>query len=254
VPRPERWTGKPIRFGRLDRLSQLALVAAHGALESASAPGLAAERIGLVLGTACGAHLSNELFWRSLQQPDAASPGLFAYTLPSSAAGEISIHLGIKGPCLTLAHDTTSGLAALALGAHLLAAGSADWVLAGGVDVLGVTRLRSHGAIGTASEGAAFVLLTRAETTQAALAGVGQASGEESRPRAVAAALQQAELRVEELSATVDGEWSEGVAVFGECLAARPLLGLCAALARSALPCLVVAAGPEGTCALCLAS
>jgi len=246
--------GKPVRFGRLDRLSQLALVAAHEALASAPPGRALAERSGLVLGTACGAHLSNELFWRGLQQPDAASPGLFAYTLPSSATGEISIHLGIKGPCVTLAHDTTSGLAALALAAQLIAAGSADWVLAGGADVLGVTRLRGQGAAATAAEGAAFVLLARDEPARARLTGVGQAAGEDSRARAVAAALQQAEVRVDELRATVDEEWREGVSVVGECLAARPLLGLCAALERSALPCLVVAAGPEGTCALCLAS
>jgi hypothetical protein len=251
VPRPDRWLGKPVRFGRLDRLSQLALIAAHQTLAAGGAPP-SPERAGLVFGTACGAHLSNELFWRGLQQPDGASPGLFAYTLPSSAAGEISIHLGIRGPCVTLAHDTTSGLAALTVAAQLLAAGSADWVLAGGADVLGVTLLRSRGA--ASAEGAAFFVLAReADAPLARLVGAAQSAGRGSRAQAVAAALEQAGLRADELRTTIDDEWSDGVRVVGECLAARPLLGLCAALARPALlPALVVAAGPEGSSAVCL--
>ena len=76
----------------------------------------------MALGTRYGSHLSNELFWRGQRGPTGPSPALFAYTLPSAAAAEISMHFGLTGPLLTFAGGADSGLAALGAAADCVAA------------------------------------------------------------------------------------------------------------------------------------
>ena len=84
-----------------------------------------------MLGTAYGCHATNEDYYRGLlrEGPAGASPRLFAYTLPSSPVGEISIHYGVRGPTLVLANGLTSGVDALAEGVALVAEGRADRAL-----------------------------------------------------------------------------------------------------------------------------
>ncbi len=100
----------------MDRLCALALVAADGALCDAGVPTHDSERTAIVLGTAYGCHATNEEYYRGLLR-EGASPRLFAYTLPSSPVGEISIHHGIRGPATTVASGLHAGLAALGEGA-----------------------------------------------------------------------------------------------------------------------------------------
>jgi 3-oxoacyl-[acyl-carrier-protein] synthase II len=135
---PTRWAGSPARLARMDRLCGLALVACDGALlDGALAPGAPewnGERTAIVLGTAYGCHATNEEYYRGLVR-EGASPRLFAYTLPSSPVGEISIHYGIRGPATTLANGLTSGLDALAAGVALVADGHAERALVCAADV-----------------------------------------------------------------------------------------------------------------------
>jgi 3-oxoacyl-[acyl-carrier-protein] synthase II len=138
---PERWAGAPARLARMDRLCALALVACDGALLDAgllpARPEWHGERTAIVFGTAYGCHATNEDYYRGLlrEGPTGASPRLFAYTLPSSPVGEVSIHYGIRGPATALSNGLTSGLDALADGAALLHAGRADRVLVCAADV-----------------------------------------------------------------------------------------------------------------------
>src|SRR5262245_29916301 len=87
----------------MDRLCALALVACDAALVDAavSPAGWDGARAGIVLGTVYGCHATNEEYYKSFLD-GAASPRLFAYTLPSSPAGEISIHYGLRGPASTV--------------------------------------------------------------------------------------------------------------------------------------------------------
>jgi hypothetical protein len=229
LPRPGRWLGKAARLGRMDRLSQLALLAAHQALETPGVMPPRPERAGVALGTAHGSHLSNELYWRGLREPDGASPSLFAYTLPSAATAEISMCFGLKGPSITLAHGAASGLAAVVSAAALIAAGAADWMIAGGAEVLSATLLAAAGDVeagGDApplSEGAAFFVL-----------------GRDGRHVAV----------VDDASGSVSGAAEES-ATLGRCFAAAPLLRLAALLEdRTALPCVLSAQDVTSTVAL----
>jgi 3-oxoacyl-[acyl-carrier-protein] synthase II len=177
LPRPATWACRPPRLGRLDRFSQIALLAAH---EAFAAAGLAApppgdaggapppgDAWGVVLGTAYGCHAMNEQFYRGLMASGVrgASPRAFAATLPSTPAAEIAILLGARGPALTLAHGWDAGLGAVAEAARLLAAGRAEVLLAGGADQLTDTLaglLDSWGYAAGASEGAGFLVLERA--------------------------------------------------------------------------------------------
>jgi 3-oxoacyl-[acyl-carrier-protein] synthase II len=132
---PSRWAGKEARLSRMDRLCALALVACDGALVDAALSPTAAEwngeRTAIVLGTAYGCHATNEEYYRGVVRDGTlgASPRLFAYTLPSSPIGEVSIHYGVRGPTLALANGLTSGVDALAEAVALVVDGRADRAL-----------------------------------------------------------------------------------------------------------------------------
>jgi 3-oxoacyl-[acyl-carrier-protein] synthase II len=137
---------KRARIGRLDRLCRLFLSAASLAVDASglSIEDAGAERVGLSFGTGLGCLLTNAEYNRKLVEhgPAAASPRLFAYTVSSAAAGEVSIALGIKGANVTLHAGMAAGLQAIGYGFDLIRMGKADVVLAGGADALGAPLVR----------------------------------------------------------------------------------------------------------------
>lgn len=176
---------KRSRIGRLDRLCRLYLAASYLAVGDAGLPlDLdAGERVGLSFGTALGCLLTNAEYWDKIveQGVAAASPRLFAYTVSSAAAGEVSIALGIRGPNVTQHVGFAAGLGAVGYGFDLIEMGRADMILAGGADANGpviAEALRDMGLLKTAatsrpfadaipgvapSEGAVVLLLENAE-------------------------------------------------------------------------------------------
>jgi 3-oxoacyl-[acyl-carrier-protein] synthase II len=134
------------RLGRMDRLCQLLMAASYLAVEDA---GLSLveenpERIGLSFGTGLGCLLTDAEYNQAIVEggPAAASPRLFAYTVSSAAAGEVSIALGAKGPNLTVHLGLAAGLGAVGYGADLVEAEKADVVLAAGADAIGPPLVR----------------------------------------------------------------------------------------------------------------
>lgn len=172
---PDRWAGTPAKLARMDRLCALALVAADGALLDAGlspqAPEWNGERTAVVLGTAYGCHATNEEFYRGLLAGGAsgASPRLFAYTLPSSPVGEISIHYAIRGPATAVAPGLTAGLAALGSGLRELHSGRADRVLVVAAEVATplLQELVGNGQTIPLKDGAAALVLDRAGSATA---------------------------------------------------------------------------------------
>ena len=140
------------RVGRLDRLCRLFLSATSLAVESAGLKISAAEadRYGLSFGTGFGCLLSDAEYNQKVTEhgPAAASPQLFAYTVSSAAAGEVSIAFGIKGPNLTVHMGFAAGLGAIGYGFDLIRMGKADAVLAGGADALGPALVRGLADMG----------------------------------------------------------------------------------------------------------
>lgn len=199
IPRPgELRSNRRLRFARLDRLARLCLTTAAAAFRKGPGgdEGVAEaepEQVGAAIGTCFGAHLSNERFQAGLmaEGQGGASPALFPYTLPSAAAGELSIHLSLQGPLLTLCQGPGSGLSALQAAADQLRLGHARWMLAGAADTVGDTLLRAAGpdAAGTLEEGAVFLLLSsQAEGAVGHIAGWGSALGAGAMERAARAA------------------------------------------------------------------
>lgn len=152
-----------VRVGRVDRLCRFFLAASYMALEDAdlSIEAGEADRIGISFGTGLGCLLTNEEYNQRViaQGPAAASPRLFAYTVSSAAAGEVSIALGITGPNLTSHAGLAAGLGAVGYGFELIQTGRADVVLAGGGDVIGeplLDGLRDMGLLKTADSAHPF--------------------------------------------------------------------------------------------------
>lgn len=129
------------RSGRLDRICRLFLAASFLAVDDAAFTIAAAEaeRVGLSFGTGLGCLLSDAEFYDRVveQGAAAASPRVFAYTVSSAAAGEVSIALGMHGPNVTLHMGLAAGLGAIGYGFDLIQMGKADVVLAGGADANG---------------------------------------------------------------------------------------------------------------------
>jgi 3-oxoacyl-[acyl-carrier-protein] synthase II len=177
------------RIGRLDRLCRLFLAATYRALDDARLDirRTDAERVGVAFGTGLGCLLTNAEYNEKIVHggPAAASPRLFAYTVSSAAAGEVSIALGIKGPNLTAHQGVAAGLGAIGYAFDVIGAGKADIVVAGGADALGDALLRGLADMGLLrstvdgspsgvcapgicpSEGAAVLVLERADHARA---------------------------------------------------------------------------------------
>jgi 3-oxoacyl-[acyl-carrier-protein] synthase II len=134
-------TRGPARPSAMDRSCALALVAVERALADAhvDAARWRSERIAVQLGSAFGCHATNEAFYRGLlvEGPRAASPRLFAYTLPSSPLGELTIRLRARGPVEAHLSGRHAGIEALVHAARLCDAGEADLAIAVAVEVGG---------------------------------------------------------------------------------------------------------------------
>ena len=91
------------RFGRLDLQSQLALLAVASLNVDFAA--LPPDRTGICLAASAGSLSTDVHFWKGRHGTGGPSPTLFAYTLPSAAAGEIAIHFRLTGPNLCFVGD-----------------------------------------------------------------------------------------------------------------------------------------------------
>ncbi len=124
------------QLGLLDRHSQLALVAAREAVEDA---GLSPEQLkpmAAVVGTGCGGKETDELTYQRLYRD--GKPRVHPFTIPrgmpSAASSQVSMQLGIQGPCFTLASACASANHAIAQAVLMIRAGIVDAAIAGGAD------------------------------------------------------------------------------------------------------------------------
>ncbi|MCK5803320.1 MAG: beta-ketoacyl synthase chain length factor [Lentisphaeria bacterium] len=124
---------------RVNRFSKLALLGACAALEDA---GLSTpedrEGIGIVIASGYGASKSTFDFLDSMIEEDGTcpSPTVFANSVHCSAASNLSILLGIRGPCLTVSQFELSPVSGLLSAREWLRTGRVKAVLFGAVDEL----------------------------------------------------------------------------------------------------------------------
>ena len=193
----------------LDRVQQLALVAAREAWADAGSPEVAPERLAVVVGTGIGGALTilGQADVLREKGPRAVSPHLVPMLMPNGPAATVGLELGARGGVHCPVSACASGAEALAVALELLRSGRADVVVAGGSEacvhplpLAGFAQMRAlstrHDAPQEASrpydkgrdgfvlgEGAGILVLERAEfaaargaRVHAHLAGAGLAS------------------------------------------------------------------------------
>ncbi len=168
---------------RIDHFSRLALLGAYETLADAGQPELDKSRIGVIVGSGFGALATTFAFLDSvIKDGDVlASPTAFSNSVHNAAVAHLTMQLGISGPGLTVSQFDMSYVSALLAASQWLEEGRVDAVLYGVVDeycdVLGYCLQRYASGVvpeqmrpldadeltAIAGEGAAFLLLQRAE-------------------------------------------------------------------------------------------
>src|SRR5262249_21042887 len=125
---------------RADRCTRLASAAARLAIEDAGLDlrdgGTDPRRTGVVMGSGMGGAGTWETGFLDFQRGGHAA--VRARTVPMSMVNHVSaaiaIHYGLTGPCTTVCTACAAGSDALVAAHHMIAAGEADLVLAGGAE------------------------------------------------------------------------------------------------------------------------
>ncbi len=125
---------------RMDKISLMTAAAARLALNDAGMQITAEnrDRVGIVLGTAFGATDITAQFLQTLFKdgPASVNPILVPNTVMNAAAGHTSIELGFRGVNTTVTHFAVSAENAIAYAAAEIRRGTADFIFAGGADIL----------------------------------------------------------------------------------------------------------------------
>src|SRR4051812_6962874 len=86
------------RFGRMDLMSQLALLAVESL--GINFEILSRDRVAICFVARAGSLSTDAQYWEGRNTPGGFSPTLFTYTLPSAAIGELAIRYRLTGPQL----------------------------------------------------------------------------------------------------------------------------------------------------------
>lgn len=123
---------------KMDRFAQFATAAT---LEALSHSGLTIndanrDRVGILIGSGIGGIATLIEQYDVLRQrgPDRVSPFLIPMMISDSAAGNIAIRVGARGPNMSLATACASGTNALGEAAEMIRRGAADVMIAGGAE------------------------------------------------------------------------------------------------------------------------
>ena len=121
------------RLPMLDRMSQIALVAAREAMRDVAISD--ETRAGAIIGAANGQE-GTDIVARTLYQDNAARLHPFSVPriMPSAPVSLISIEFGLQGPCFAVSSACASGTHAIGLAFQMIRAGMADVMVAGGTD------------------------------------------------------------------------------------------------------------------------
>ncbi len=118
----------------LDRVQQLALIAAREAWADAGAPDVAPERLAVVVGSGIGGALTILGQHDVLREkgPRRVSPHLIPMLMPNGPAATVGLELGARAGVHTPVSACASGAEALAYALDILRSGRADVVVCGG--------------------------------------------------------------------------------------------------------------------------
>lgn len=123
---------------RMDRFAQLAVVATREALEQSGLRVAESNsyRVGAIIGTGIGGigTILAEAQKFAERGPRWVSPFMVPMMLPDTAAGQIAIQFGLRGPNLAVVTACASGSNAIGEAAEIIRRGSADAMIAGGAE------------------------------------------------------------------------------------------------------------------------
>jgi 3-oxoacyl-[acyl-carrier-protein] synthase II len=120
----------------LDRVQQVALVAAREAWADAGAPEVEPERLAVVIGSGIGGALTilgQDAVLRE-KGPRRVSPHLVPMLMPNGPAATVGLEIGARGGVHCPVSACASGAEALAVALDILRSGRADVVVAGGAE------------------------------------------------------------------------------------------------------------------------
>lgn len=125
---------------RMDKIALMTAASSRMALEDAGIQITQEnrDRVGIILGTAFGATDVTVQFAGTLltEGPASVNPILVPNIVMNAPAGHTSIELGFRGVNTTITHFAVSAETAIAYAVAEIKRGTADFILAGGVDIL----------------------------------------------------------------------------------------------------------------------
>jgi 3-oxoacyl-[acyl-carrier-protein] synthase II len=151
---PDKTLLKKIR--RSDAVSKMSVLAAGDALADCTITDITRKKIGIILATALGPHVTTFNFLDDILDhgDPAVSPTTFSNSVHNAAASYISMALGIQGPTLTISQFRFSFQSALQVAKAWLDQGRCDYLLVGAVDQYGdVLGYVSDHKLTTANDG-----------------------------------------------------------------------------------------------------
>jgi 3-oxoacyl-[acyl-carrier-protein] synthase II len=121
---------------RMDRFTQLGLVASLEAAREAGVGDCDPDRIAVILGTGIGGLTTlQEQCTSFLERGErGVSPNFVPMMMPNAAAGQVAIALGLHGPGFSVASACATGSHAIGEAMRMIERGHADVVLAGGTE------------------------------------------------------------------------------------------------------------------------
>lgn len=135
------------RLVTMDRMAHLAVLAADQAWKQSGLPTSETghKRIGAIVGVGTFGGISIDEAYRAVWRDMKRFPPIFTVpkAMPGAAAGQVSMHLGLKGPVFGVSSACASSNHAIGQAVDMLRSGRADAMLAGGADaplIFGVLR------------------------------------------------------------------------------------------------------------------
>ena len=126
------------RLVTMDRMAHLAVLASDEAWKQSGLPASESghRRIGAIVGVGTFGGISIDDAYRAVWRENKRFPPIFTVpkAMPGAAAGQVSMHLGLKGPVFGVSSACSSSNHAIGQAMDLLRSGRADVMIAGGTD------------------------------------------------------------------------------------------------------------------------
>ena len=123
------------RLGMLDRVSQLALIAARQAMRQAGLAAGSAPGAAVILGTGGGQQTFDQVYEEFYgQRLPRVHPLTVPRIMPNAPASHVSMEFGITGPCFCVASACASSNHAIGQAMHMIRSGMVDVAVSGGSD------------------------------------------------------------------------------------------------------------------------